>query len=240
MDEARFASPRWTPPKRLRPYASRVQVLHAPTARGTIVQAPITRAAAAIDIDTFGLPSKRAAGATRSVAAPRSPSRRDPSVLIWSSTGAATICQPRTIPIVVPRDPIVEETPSASTRASEATRPSQAAEPMRRLALGAPRYPANTIDPVAVIAKPAPTIGKRSIRPAGRRAANRASRERPVTTSSRKTPEPRSPAPRAAPTRIAATTLRVDSMSIEPDRFSNPPAGPCFAGFAAWRLSRTV
>src|SRR6476620_10623087 len=127
----------------VRPYASRVQVRHAPTARGTIAQATITRAAAAIDIDTFGLPSKRAAGARRSVAAPRSPSRRDPSVVIWYSTGAATICQPRTI---------------------------QAAEPTRRPALGAPRDSANTIDPVAVIAKPALTIGKRSMRPAGTRA----------------------------------------------------------------------
>ena len=73
------------------------------------------------------------------------------------------------------------------------------AEPGRRTdedaCAGRAEYPANTIDPVAVIAKPAPTIGKRSMRPAGMRAANRASRERPVTTSSRKTPEPRSPLP---------------------------------------------
>ena len=59
----------------LRPHASRVQVRHAPIASGMTVHIVITRTAAAIEIDTFGLPSKRAAGATRSVAAPRSPWR---------------------------------------------------------------------------------------------------------------------------------------------------------------------
>src|SRR6266550_4518265 len=104
-------------------YASRLQVLHAPRASGTIVQRAITRAAAPTDIDTVGEPSKRAAGARRSVAAPRSPSRKVPSTPIWTSAGTAMICQPSTIPIVVPREPSVEATPSASTSEAAVTSP---------------------------------------------------------------------------------------------------------------------
>ena len=57
------------------------------------------------------------------------------------------------------------------------------------------------------------------------RTAKSASRERPVTTSSRKTPAPRSPAPALTPIRTAATAPTCVSSPSEPSRFSTPPAG---------------
>ena len=58
------------------------------------------------------------------------------------------------------------------------------------------------------------------------RAPKIATRERPVTTSSRKTPELTSSAPHDAPTMTAATPPRSMSTDMPFPRFAMPPAGP--------------
>ncbi|MGH3656124.1 MAG: hypothetical protein ACRDUA_05650, partial [Micromonosporaceae bacterium] len=60
------------------------------------------------------------------------------------------------MPIDVPREPISEETPSASAKLGAVTSASQPAECASRLPLGASDDPDRTVAAVAVIAKAAP------------------------------------------------------------------------------------
>jgi hypothetical protein len=62
------------------------------------------------------------------------------------------------------------------------------------------------------------------------RAVYSAVRDRPVTTSSRKTPAPRSPAPSVAPIRSAATPPRVWRTSSEPEEVIDAAAGAVMGG----------
>ena len=72
--------------------------------------------------------------------------------------------------------------------------------------------PASSADPAAAITQDTATSGHSRARPPGIRAANSASRDRPVATRSRNTPACRSPAPMVAPTSTAVTVPSIDSM----------------------------
>src|SRR6266516_7116676 len=126
--------------------ASRVTVRQAPNASATIVQASNATAAAASDILTSVGPLISALGCRRLVAAPSRPSRRGPSALIWSRSGVTTICHANTIPIVVPREPTMDDTAIAITSDSPLTSPSQAPVSRRSVQRGAGSDPVKTVD----------------------------------------------------------------------------------------------
>src|SRR5437773_121842 len=120
------------------------------------------------------------------------PSSTGSSFPVWSSTGATASCQARRTPIKVARESSSEETPSARRKASVDTSPTQPAYSSSSRGPGALPGPASVTEAVAAIANATATKGSNSASPPGMRAAKSASRERPVTTSSRKTPAARS------------------------------------------------
>src|SRR6185437_8727485 len=112
-----------------------------------------------------------------------------------ASRGLATICQAIRAMIAAGLEVVSEAKPTATTHNTQVAK-SVKPRPLRiKEPLGVARLEANANVPISKRAYALSIIATVTANAAGTRVANRARRERPVTTRSRKTPAEASPVP---------------------------------------------